>query len=94
MKARRFQLPDPAPRDSEIIERSTGLKINLYRQSCGKIHGEVIIKCGVGMFAADDDDDDYDVEAAEQRQADAMEFARRLLGEFQKQRPEERGLSC
>lgn len=81
MNAPRFHLPGPQPRDSEIMERSTGLKINLYRQRDGKIHGEVIIRCGIGMFA-DDDDDDLDDGAAERKQAEAMDFARRLLGEF------------
>ena len=85
------QLPDQPPRDSEIVERATCLKINLWRQHNGRIHGEVIIKCGIGMVGIDDDENDDETEA-ERQQADGLRFASKLLGEFQKKHPDE-GLS-
>lgn len=74
----RFHLPDPAPRDSEIISRMTRLKIELYKDSDGDLHGEFKIGGGVGMFGDGEEDFEGD------KQAKFMAFVGRLLTEFEK----------
>ena len=73
----------PAPRDSEILRRATSLKIDLYRDTDGDLHGEVKIGCGMGAFGPEGEDFDG------QKQCEAMAFARRLLAEFEKTKPDD-----
>lgn len=72
----RFQLPDPPPRDSQIIACATGLKIELWKDRDGDIHGEAEIHCGFGMFGDEEEDFDGD------KQELALRFVRELMREF------------
>lgn len=85
MMNRRFQFgPPPPPRDAEIIKRGTRLKIDLFRDKDGDIHGEFTISGGFGIYGEEDYGDDAD--AFHRQQADAMRFIKGLLGEFEKGR--------
>ncbi len=79
------RLPDP-PRDAEIIERATRLKIELFADADGDIHGEYSIGGGLGVYG--EKDYEGDVEAFRCEQDAALRFLKKLLGEFEKKRPE------
>jgi hypothetical protein len=71
------------------MRRATSLKLEIYRCSeDGFLHGEVVIKCGFGMFDGKEESaipgDD------ERKQAEALRFVRRLLGDFERKRPDDR----
>lgn len=76
--------PDHRLRDGEIIQRATRLKIELFADADGDIHGEYSIGGGLGVYG--EKDYDGDVEASRSEQAAAMRFLRRLLDEFEGKR--------
>lgn len=75
----RFNLPDPAPRDGEILARATHLKINLFRDCDGDVHGEFDVGGSFGLAREGQDVADF-----RRQQADAMRFIRKLLREFER----------
>lgn len=81
----RFSFDPPAPHDCEIVNRATGLKIELYRDEDGDIHGDVELRCGFGLFGENKDP----LASHEQKQADALQFVRRLLEAFERRRPDD-----
>lgn len=76
--------PEPHPRDSEIIRKATRLKIELYADKDGDLHGEFSVSGGFGMFG--EDDCEGDVDKCARQQAEALRFVRGLLGEFERKR--------
>jgi hypothetical protein len=93
MNANRFwhQQPEPHPRDSEIIRKATRLKIELYADKDGDLHGEFSVSGGFGMFGEDEYGNDDDKFA--RQQSEALRFVRGLLTEFERKRDQKGGLS-
>ena len=52
----RSPFEQPAPRDGEIMKRCSQVKVNLYRDPDGDVHGEVSINIGFGMFGPEEFD--------------------------------------
>ena len=67
----RFWQEAPRSPDRDIMERASGLRVDIYRDRDGDLHGDVEIRCAFGAFG--------DNEAA-----DALRFIRRLLSDFEK----------
>ena len=81
----RFSFGHDAPPDSEIIRRATRLKIELYADRDGDLHGEFQVNGGFGIYG-EDDDYENDVDKFHRQQADALQFIRRLLESFEGKR--------
>lgn len=76
--------PPPHPRDAEIIKRATHLKVDLWADKDGDLHGSFEVGGGFGMFGEDEYGDD---EAKFGRQqTEALRFIRGLLAEFERKR--------
>lgn len=84
----RFNLPGPppAPRDAEIIKRASGLRIDLWKDKDGDIHGGIEISCGFGVFG-EGEQEDYDGS----KQRDALRFVKELLCAFEQKQKDNPG---
>jgi hypothetical protein len=88
MNAPRFHLPGPAPRDTQIIERATELKIDLWKDKDGDIHGGIAFHCGIGAFDPSGEKWVAPDEFA-RRQAATMDFIADALAAFNR-KPDDR----
>lgn len=76
MKNRLYNLnPFEQPPDAEIMRRAKGLRIDLWADKDGDIHGDVRINCSFGIFSEEEDFDGS-------KQAEALAFAQRVLDAF------------
>lgn len=76
----RFHLPDPAPRDSEIVKRASVLKLTVFRERDGDLSGSFEIE---GSF------DNFSDEESQDHVPEGLRFLRELMREFTRRRPEE-----
>jgi len=75
---------NPPPADAELIRNTSTLKLHVYRHE-GRLSVDFHLEGSFGLLSEDDDPES---------EAKGMEFARRLLAEFAKGRPEEEGGCC
>jgi hypothetical protein len=64
---------DRKPADHEILKRAQELKIHVYRDDDGDLHGEFTISGGFGLFGGDDG-----------TEKEGIQFAEELLAAFKK----------
>ena len=74
------QPPPPHPRDAQIIKRATRLKIDLFRDKDGDLHGDFELSGGFGIYGEKEYDDPDEFK---RQQAEAMTFVRELMREFE-----------
>jgi hypothetical protein len=82
--------PQPAPRDTEIMRRAKGLRVELWKDKDGDCHGDVKITCSFGMFGRDEILTEQD---HEEHQREALRFIRDVLTSFER-KPDEEGGCC
>lgn len=72
----RFHLPGPAPRDSEIVKRSSSFKLTLYREPDGDLSGSFELEGSFGNFSNEECQDHV---------PEGLRFVRELLTAFTKE---------
>jgi hypothetical protein len=77
--------PQPAPRDSEIVKKSSMLKVYLYREEdTGDLSGSFTLEGSFGNLSWQESQDGVD---------EGMAFVKELMRQFVK-RPEQEGGCC